>query len=657
MEKLRVDLKEKSYDILMGENIFNEINNYINDYKKILIITNTTVGPLYLEKFLNSFKKKDNIFTFTIEDGEEYKKLDTVLPIYDFMLENNFNRKSLIISLGGGVVCDLSGYVAATFMRGIDFIQVPTTLLSQVDASIGGKVAVNYKAKNIIGSFYQPKLVLVDISVLKTLETREIKSGLGEIIKMAATFNKEFYDFIFKNYEKINNFDKDTFIKMIFHSCQTKAAVVSKDEKENGIRAALNYGHSYGHVIEKITNYKVYTHGEAVILGMNFVNKLGYELGLVEKEVVDKQIELFQKLNMSYLVPKYDFETMIKIFKKDKKNKSEKLRLVICPKLGTVKFIDLEIEKLKELYDKITDTKLRAIIDIGTNSVRLFIAELYNGYINKKYLKLMEITRLGEDVDKNGFLKDSAIERTIEVLKNYKYIIDKYKISDVKSCATSATRDSSNKNIFISRVKNEVGLNIKCISGEQEGIYCFNGILSEIKDNKKFIAIDIGGGSTEIIIGTKDNISFIKSFNFGSVRIKEKFFKNDKYKENIAKMKNFVYNMLDQTKLKYFNFDEYELVGVAGTVTTQVSVLKGLKEYDTKEIHNYLLNIKDIENNLELFMSKSIDERKKIVGLHPKRAEVIVAGTLILKILLKYFNKRVILVSENDILEGIMISK
>lgn len=656
MEKLRVDLKEKSYDILIGENIFNEINNYIKDYKKILIITNTTVGPLYLEQFLNSLEKKDNVFIYTIEDGEEYKRLDTVLPIYDFMLENNFNRKSLIISLGGGVVCDLSGYVAATFMRGIDFIQVPTTLLSQVDASIGGKVAINYKAKNIIGSFHQPKLVLVDINVLKTLESREIKSGLGEIIKMAATFNKDFYNFIFENHEKINNFDKDIFIKMILHSCQTKANVVSQDEKENGIRAALNYGHSYGHVIEKITDYKVYTHGEAVILGMNFVNKLGYELGIVEKEVVDKQIELFKKLKMSYLIPKYDFEKMINIFKKDKKNNSDKLRLVMCPKLGEVKFIDLEIEKLKELYDKITDTKLRAIIDIGTNSVRLFIAELYNGYINKKYLKLMEITRLGEDVDKNGFLKDEAIERTVNVLKNYKNIIDNYKITNIKVCATSATRDSSNKDIFINKVKKETDLNIECISGEQEGTYCFNGILSEIDNNKKFIAIDIGGGSTEIIIGNKENIEFIKSFNFGSVRLKEKFFKNENYKENIAKMEKFVYNMLNETELKHINFDEYELIGVAGTVTTQVSVLKRLKEYDTNEIHNYLLTIDEIEKNLNLFMSKSIDERKEIIGLHPKRAEVIVSGTLILKILLKYFNKRVILVSENDILEGIMIS-
>lgn len=296
----------------------------------------------------------------------------------------------------------------------------------------------------------------------------------------------------------------------------------------------------------------------------------------------------------------------------------------------------------------------KAVIDIGTNSCRLFIAEIEKVEdkikIKEKLLKEMEITRLGEGVDKTRTLKVEAIERTVDTLKRYKNKIDEYKIDikEVKVNATSATRDSKNREDFITRVRKETGLRIECITGEEEGTLSFSGAISEF--NERIIVFDIGGGSTEFILGTKDSIEYVESFNVGAVRLNESFFKgNHRLKEG----KVWVENLLGSLK-KYRN-EEFKMVGVAGTVTTHVSMLLDMEVYDTDKVHMFKLKISDIKNNLDRILKLNVDERKKVKGLHPKRAEVIIPGTYLLIWIMEILGKDEITVCESDILEGMMV--
>jgi len=291
----------------------------------------------------------------------------------------------------------------------------------------------------------------------------------------------------------------------------------------------------------------------------------------------------------------------------------------------------------------------KAVIDIGTNSCRLFIATLENNKIKEKILKYMEITRLGENVNKTRVLSEEAMERTIKVLKKYKEKIVELKIKEIKVTATSAMRDSKNSDEFIKRVKKEVGLNIECISGKEEGIFSFLGVISEF--NERIMVIDIGGGSTEFILGDKNNIEYVESFNVGAVRLRELFFKSNDY--SLQRAKIWVEEILG--KLQKYKNEEFTLVGVAGTVTTHVTLLLEMEDYDTEKIHMYKLTKSNIEKNLEKLLKCSLEERQNLKGLHPKRAEVIIPGTYILLWIMEILGKNEIIVSESDILEGLML--
>ncbi|MEI6856576.1 Ppx/GppA phosphatase family protein [Psychrilyobacter sp.] len=299
---------------------------------------------------------------------------------------------------------------------------------------------------------------------------------------------------------------------------------------------------------------------------------------------------------------------------------------------------------------KVDIKKTKAVIDIGTNSCRLFIGCVEDGKITNKILKLMEITRLGQDVDKTGVLRQDAMDRTIETLKLYRKKIDGYGIEEIKVTATSATRDSKNREEFISRVKAETNLEIHCITGEEEGKLSFSGAVSEF--DEKIMVFDIGGGSTEFILGDKNKVEYIESFNVGAVRLGEKFFKG---KNDILSGEVWVKELLKRL-YKYKN-QSFTLVGVAGTVTTHVSILLEMDEYDTDGVHMYRLTKEEILKNLDLFLSKSLKDRKKIVGLHPKRAEVIIPGTYLLLWIMEILEKDEIVVSESDILEGMMMNE
>ncbi|MFA1733599.1 3-dehydroquinate synthase [Fusobacterium animalis] len=652
-------------DIYVGSNIISKLNDYTKDFDKILIFSNETIADLYFEKFKSALNEKDKIFYFAIKDGEEYKNIESILPVYDFMLENNFSRKSLVISLGGGVICDMGGYISATYMRGIEFIQVPTSLLAQVDASVGGKVAINHpKCKNMIGSFKNPYRVIIDIEFLKTLPKREFKSGMGELLKHSfLTKNKSYLEYIENNVEKIKNLDNKVLENIVEQSIKIKKHYVDIDPFEKGERAFLNLGHTYAHALESFFDYKVYTHGEAVTKGVMFDLELALLREQIDKEYLEKAKNIFKLFDIDTNLICLPGDKFIPLMRKDKKNSFNKIITILLDSEGHLSKTEVQEDEIIRIIDKYKNDFLRASIDIGTNSCRLLIAEVQkdNEIINfkKEIYKDLEIVKLGEDVNKNKFLKEKAIERTLKCLKKYKEIIDKYSIEEknIICFATSATRDANNRDYFIKKVYDETKIKINCISGEEEAYINFKGVISSFDKNFKenILVFDIGGGSTEFTLGNINGIKKKISLNIGSVRITEKFFlDNGIYnycEENREKAKEWVKNNLQ--KLEDFKNENFTLIGVAGTTTTQVSVREKMEVYDSEKIHLSSLTSKEINDNLNLFI-KNIN-KQEIKGLDPKRKDVIIGGTIILKEILEYFKKDFVIVSENDNLMGAIL--
>ena len=293
--------------------------------RKVAIVTNTTVAPLHLERLLNKLEAS-KVEIIELPDGEEYKTMDTVLGILDRLFEARFDRHSLLIALGGGVIGDMTGFTASLYQRGIGFIQMPTTLLSQVDASVGGKTGVNNKwGKNLIGAFYQPEAVYIDPAFLKTLPDREYSAGIAEVIKMAVMFDRDFFEFLEKNDLK----DSSVAVKMIARSVKLKANVVNQDEKEAGVRAILNYGHTFAHVIENETNYSKYLHGEAVSIGIVMANRLAVRLGLLSQEEANRVLKLLKRWDLPVDYKIDDIEDFYEHFYLDKKSMNNKLKFIL----------------------------------------------------------------------------------------------------------------------------------------------------------------------------------------------------------------------------------------------------------------------------------------------------------------------------------------
>ena len=304
--------------------------------KKVAIVTNPKVAGLHLSYLLSKISAKE-LYIITIPDGEEYKNQTSIDLILESLFNHRFNRKSMLIAFGGGVIGDMTGYAASIYQRGIDFIQVPTTLLSQVDASVGGKTGINNAyGKNLIGAFHQPKAVYIDPHFLSTLPQREFGAGVAEIVKMAVTFNKDFFEFL----EKADLHDKNILQEAIKYAVETKADVVAKDEKEHGLRAALNYGHTFGHVIENETNYKTYLHGEAVAIGMVMANETAVAMGLMSDKEAQRVKKLLQKYNLptSYVIK--DVHSFYETFFLDKKSSDSSVTFIVPVGIGGVKIMD-----------------------------------------------------------------------------------------------------------------------------------------------------------------------------------------------------------------------------------------------------------------------------------------------------------------------------
>jgi len=314
--------------------------------RKVAIVTNTTVSTLHLDQLISHIEC-DELHVVTIEDGEEFKTLATVESILNELFEHKLDRKSLLIALGGGVIGDMTGFTASLYQRGIGFVQVPTTLLSQVDASVGGKTGVNNKyGKNLIGAFYQPEAVYIDTEFLKTLPKREFAAGIAEIVKMAVMFDKEYFDFLME----ADFSQKEVLEKVIERSVELKAEVVNLDEKESGIRAVLNYGHTFGHVVENETNYKTYLHGEAVAIGIMMANALSVELGIMSSDEMLQVKEFLEKHNLPVSYNIEDVDAFYDKFFLDKKAANNKIKFILANGLGKhVVRDDIDVSVLKKV--------------------------------------------------------------------------------------------------------------------------------------------------------------------------------------------------------------------------------------------------------------------------------------------------------------------
>ena len=331
-----VNLRESSYPIFIGEGTSLSLQNYEKHItgKDIAIVTNEVVAPLYLKEISSIFSDM-NVIEYTLPDGEQEKKLKNVHKIIDRLMEAGFGRDATLIALGGGVVGDITGFTASIFMRGVSFIQIPTTLLAQVDASVGGKTAVNHKSgKNLIGSFHQPRCVFCDSRFLATLDATEISAGLAEVIKYGLIQDGEFFQWLQKNIQQILSNDRVAVEHVIQRSCAIKAEIVAQDEKEQSVRALLNFGHTFGHAIEKLTGYGNWTHGDAVAVGMFLAARLSEKMSLITPEDVQNIEKILKASHLPISLPNMYPDELLAVMKRDKKVKDRNIQLVLLKNIG-----------------------------------------------------------------------------------------------------------------------------------------------------------------------------------------------------------------------------------------------------------------------------------------------------------------------------------
>ncbi len=337
MKELQVALGDRSYPIYIGSGLLNQEQLYTQHIKskQVIVITNTTIAPLYLAQVLNNLQHF-TVETLILPDGEQFKTLDYVTQIFDKLLSCKFSRNSTLIALGGGVIGDMGGFSAACYQRGIAFLQIPTTLLAQVDSSVGGKTGVNHPlGKNMIGAFYQPQCVIADADVLNTLDDRQLSAGLAEVIKYGLIRDIEFFEWLEENIEHLLARDKEALAFAIERSCLNKAQIVAEDETETGIRATLNLGHTFGHAIETGSGYGTYLHGEAVAIGTCQAADLSRRKGWLTDADVERIIALFKKAHLPVNPPKQlDSDRFIELMAVDKKNIDGKIRLILLTEIG-----------------------------------------------------------------------------------------------------------------------------------------------------------------------------------------------------------------------------------------------------------------------------------------------------------------------------------
>lgn len=352
MQTLKVELADRSYPIHIGRNLLANADLILPHLKRkhVAIVTNTTVAPLYLDQLSQTLQVAGvSVIPIVLPDGEAYKNSETLNKIYDVLLQHRCERSTTLIALGGGVIGDLTGYAAATYLRGVPFIQIPTTLLSQVDSSVGGKTGINHPlGKNMIGAFYQPQVVLADIDTLKTLPPREFSAGMAEVIKYGLIRDAAFFNWLEAHIEPLMALEENALSEAIYRSCHNKAEVVARDEHEAGERALLNLGHTFGHAIENAMGYGVWLHGEAVAAGTMLAADLSQRMGWLNADEVARMHALLTKARLPLDAPKLGVDKYLELMQMDKKVADGKIRLVLQQGIGkSVITSDYDAEKLR----------------------------------------------------------------------------------------------------------------------------------------------------------------------------------------------------------------------------------------------------------------------------------------------------------------------
>jgi len=347
MKKLLVELGDRSYPIYIGSDLLSQSELFTKHIKskQVVVVTNETVAPLYLNAILKNLQACI-VETVILPDGEQFKTLDYVGQIFDKLLANKFSRNATLIALGGGVIGDMGGFTAACYQRGIPFLQIPTTLLAQVDSSVGGKTGVNHPlGKNMIGAFYQPQCVIADADVLDTLDDRQLSAGLAEVIKYGLIRDAGFFEWLENNIDALLARDKQALAYAIERSCINKAEIVAEDETETGVRATLNLGHTFGHAIETGAGYGKYLHGEAVAIGTCQAADLSKRKGWLDEQEVVRIIALFQKAKLPVEPPpQIDSDRFLELMAVDKKNVDGQIRLILLQKIG-IATLPVDVDK------------------------------------------------------------------------------------------------------------------------------------------------------------------------------------------------------------------------------------------------------------------------------------------------------------------------
>lgn len=338
MRTLSVSLGDRSYPIHIGAGLLDNVKLFPQQLLrgKAVVITNQTIAPLYLERVLTTLRSAGaQCIPVVLPDGEAYKSWETLNKIFDELLSNRCERKTPLIALGGGVIGDLTGFAAATYQRGVPFIQLPTTLLAQVDSSVGGKTAINHPmGKNMVGAFYQPQAVIADMDTLRTLPPRELAAGLAEVIKYGFLGDAEFLDWLDHNVERLTALEPEALAFAVERSCQDKAAIVARDERETGDRALLNFGHTFGHAIEAGMGYGEWLHGEAVGAGMVMAARFSEKLGLIGKADVQRVVDLLVRAKVPVAAPNLGVERYLDLMGHDKKVEGGRIKFILLKKLG-----------------------------------------------------------------------------------------------------------------------------------------------------------------------------------------------------------------------------------------------------------------------------------------------------------------------------------
>ncbi|OIV94851.1 hypothetical protein TanjilG_22048 [Lupinus angustifolius] len=333
---VNVDLGDRSYPIYIGSGLLDQphlLQRHVHG-RRVLVVTNTTVAPLYLDKVVHALTTENSnvsVESVILPDGEQYKDMDTLMKVFDKAIESRLDRRSTFVALGGGVIGDMCGFAAASFLRGINFIQIPTTVMAQVDSSVGGKTGINHRlGKNLIGAFYQPQCVLIDTDTLNTLPERELASGFAEVIKYGLIRDAEFFEWQEKNMHALMARDPNALAYAIKRSCENKAEVVSLDEKESGLRATLNLGHTFGHAIETGVGYGQWLHGEAVAAGTVMAVDMSYRLGWIDDSIVKRVGDILKQTKLPTSPPETVTMDMFKsVMAVDKKVADGLLRLIL----------------------------------------------------------------------------------------------------------------------------------------------------------------------------------------------------------------------------------------------------------------------------------------------------------------------------------------